>query len=636
MAHVWFVVMKDPEHELLLTIQMIGQAGRDGEELHTIVIDTQWANLHKLGPHNQQLRFYPPPPPLMGAEADDTGRNPLTCMWQVARIPEDLFHAVILRQKPMTLAGIPSHACGKLPGFQREGFAASVSEDERPPWTPFGMRQGVQQGEHDAGRPPPHHRRGVEGNCLLTECVTARRNVCLTSCRSTVHQAAETGAHQATKQKGVLMPEHFLAPWSDSESIGQRYYGFRKRFNFKAYTYCFTCRMPQEQNYRVARGIGNAKAVIRRLPSMAALQAEVEGWYHNAIEVFLWCWKQASKRQVTGSNSCELGQDTATLQGTGYYQAEDSGASVEEAGRSMPKKQGEGPPATNNTVTADGALVSGMELFSPAASIPAKIIILALQLPLQVCTVEHLNVDDKKGLGDLHPLAAAVATVFVLFRCQCLLDFLTSPKLTFKSPLFLLLGYSQLGPALPKHLGKGAVQPESVLFPVVFLHPGQYPPACPASHVNVLADDRHSGQEGGQPSKSDYKVEIITGHMQKGPICSTHSSRSFLTSLNESPTSIVSAQGLTFSGHVVYCISKSSIRNFSMYLSSNIANTIGQNLYVMDHMHHDKTLMSLEASMELPVFTMNITHKSSGTIYKSLSFKNSMFKVVGYMVFLMH
>ena len=40
-AHVRFMVVKDPEYGLLVTMQMIGRAGRDGKESHAFVIDTQ-------------------------------------------------------------------------------------------------------------------------------------------------------------------------------------------------------------------------------------------------------------------------------------------------------------------------------------------------------------------------------------------------------------------------------------------------------------------------------------------------------------------------------------------------------------------------------------------------------------------
>ena len=39
--YVRFMAVKDPEYGLLVTMQMIGHAGRDGKESHMFVIDTQ-------------------------------------------------------------------------------------------------------------------------------------------------------------------------------------------------------------------------------------------------------------------------------------------------------------------------------------------------------------------------------------------------------------------------------------------------------------------------------------------------------------------------------------------------------------------------------------------------------------------
>lgn len=47
--HIRFVVMKDPEYGLLVTMQMISQAGRNGNEAHAFVLNSQDSAFFKLG-----------------------------------------------------------------------------------------------------------------------------------------------------------------------------------------------------------------------------------------------------------------------------------------------------------------------------------------------------------------------------------------------------------------------------------------------------------------------------------------------------------------------------------------------------------------------------------------------------------
>ncbi|KAI9568143.1 hypothetical protein HD554DRAFT_2038970 [Boletus coccyginus] len=438
MAHVRFVVMKDPEYGLLLAMQMIGRAGRDGKESHAVVVDTQpgqiftnWdlttsnsvkdvlgndsrcrvlsttaaldgseyehqckqrparvacdvcnpghpihraivaASKEGAGP----IRPLVPPQaqvpraakvrrvgevarPLMvlfvprlhaQAEADDAGRNPLACMWQVARAPEGRICTQRLptpqdhREQPLSqdsddLYGLPvidaavswqlaemegHHGppleCARAPngGLVRSVTLAGLPHATEGGWKAPDFSRSVSQPEGTSARRAAEaqriKRQRLERTKKLNKYVPVIKNQC--------------PAHLL--EKGVLVPEHFPAPCSDLESVGQRYYSFRKRFNFKAYAYCFTCGLPQDQNRNgegpechkafvpggkdkcpfqfvvfkvafVAGQIDELLAEMRRaleIPGQsfedylawAASQEEVEGRYHNAIEVFLWC-----------------------------------------------------------------------------------------------------------------------------------------------------------------------------------------------------------------------------------------------------------------------------------------------------------------------------------------------------------
>ena len=132
-------------------------------------------------------------------------------------------------------------------------------------------------------------------------------------------------------------PGHFLAPFSDLQTNGERCQQFRRQFKFKAHAYCFICGLPQDQNHNregpechklIVLG-GKEKCPFQhvvfkagfvadqiehllkkmceelRIPGRtfdmyvdwASSEKEEEGHYHSSIEVFLWCCEQLEQEQ---------------------------------------------------------------------------------------------------------------------------------------------------------------------------------------------------------------------------------------------------------------------------------------------------------------------------------------------------
>lgn len=136
--------------------------------------------------------------------------------------------------------------------------------------------------------------------------------------------------------EGVLTEDHFLAPCSNLDVHGEGYQTFRRQFKFKGYAYCFTCGLPQDQNhngegpechkayvpgqgvkcpfqfavFRMAFAAGYKEELLAGLKKELGIpgvtvqeyldwvtsEEEVEGQYHNTIEVFLWCCERLERR----------------------------------------------------------------------------------------------------------------------------------------------------------------------------------------------------------------------------------------------------------------------------------------------------------------------------------------------------
>ncbi|KAI9574183.1 hypothetical protein HD554DRAFT_2034359 [Boletus coccyginus] len=264
-------------------MQMIRQAGKDGKELHTIIIDiqprqifTNWdlttSNSVKdvLGNDNH-CRVLSTTTTLDGIAASKKGARPIR---PLVPLQAQVSRAVKVQKKLMTLVGIPLYACGKLPGLQREGFAASAVS-----WQLVEM-EGYHGSSLEYARAP---NRGLVWSMTLADLPYTTEE------RWKVPDFSRNAEVQCIKWQRLEHTKKLNNPLLNLESIGQRYYSFRKWFNFKVYTYCFTCRLPQDQNCNASHGDAQSVGNTRTYLAWAALQEEVEGWYHNAIEVFLWC-----------------------------------------------------------------------------------------------------------------------------------------------------------------------------------------------------------------------------------------------------------------------------------------------------------------------------------------------------------
>lgn len=131
-----------------------------------------------------------------------------------------------------------------------------------------------------------------------------------------------------------IFPDHFPAPCSDLDAVGERYQTFRKRFRFKRFMYCFTCGLPQGRSrngegpecheayqpggakcpfqyviFKTAFIAGHKKDMLASMRGELGVpgntveeymdwvtsEEEVPGRYHNAIEAFLWCCERLER-----------------------------------------------------------------------------------------------------------------------------------------------------------------------------------------------------------------------------------------------------------------------------------------------------------------------------------------------------